>query len=153
MNLNFRIAHKDDLPALIGMLADDELGAKREDFRDPLPEEYVMAFEKINNDENQELIVVENGDKEIIGTLQLTFIQYLTYQGGTRAQIEAVRIRRDQRGLGVGKEMFEWAIARAREKKAHLLQLTTDKKRPGAIEFYERLGFKSSHEGMKLHFE
>lgn len=153
MNLHFRIARKEDLPTLIGMLADDELGAKREDFRDPLPDAYVMAFEKINNDENQELIVVENGDKEIIGTLQLTFIQYLTYRGGTRAQIEAVRIRKDQRGLGVGKEMFEWAIARAREKKAHLLQLTTDKKRPGAIEFYERLGFKSSHEGMKLHFK
>ncbi len=48
--------------------------------------------------------------------------------------------------------MFEWAIERAKQKKAHVLQLTTDKKRPEAIHFYEKLGFKASHEGMKLHF-
>jgi GNAT superfamily N-acetyltransferase len=82
----------------------------------------------------------------------LTFIQYLTYRGGIRAQIEAVRIRKDKRGLGIGKEMFQWAITRAKERNAHLLQLTTDKKRPEAIIFYEDLGFKQSHEGMKMHF-
>ena len=104
-------------------------------------------------DKNQELIIVENEKFEIIGTLQLSFIQYLTYRGGIRAQIEAVRIRKDQRGIGLGKKMFEWAINRAKEKNAHVLQLTTDKKRPEAIQFYTNLGFKASHEGMKLHFE
>ena len=89
---------------------------------------------------------------EIIGTLQLSFIQYLTYRGGIRAQIEAVRIRNDKRGLGIAKIMFEWVINRAKERKVHLLQLTTDKKRPKAIKFYEKLGFKQSHEGMKMHF-
>lgn len=82
----------------------------------------------------------------------MSFIQYLTYQGGIRAQIEAVRIREDQRNKGIGKQMFEWAIKRAKKRKAHLLQLTSDKKRPEAIQFYENLGFKPSHEGMKLHF-
>jgi len=125
---------------------------KKENFKKPLPIEYIMAFENINKDKNQELTVVENNEKEIIGTLQLTFIQYLTYQGGIRAQIEAVRIRKDQRGIGLGKKLFEWAIQRAKDRKAHLLQLTTDKKRPKAIKFYEDLGFKSSHEGMKMHF-
>ena len=48
--------------------------------------------------------------------------------------------------------MFEWAINKAKDRKAHLLQLTTDKKRPKAIQFYETLGFKRSHEGMKMHF-
>ena len=134
------------------MIADDELGKTRENYQLPLPVEYLNAFEKINSDENQELIVVENEDLEIIGTLQLSFIQYLTYRGGIRAQIEAVRIRNDKRGLGIGKIMFEWAINRAKERKAHLLQLTTDKKRPKAIKFYEKLGFKQSHEGMKMHF-
>lgn len=121
--------------------------------QDPLPSEYLNAFSNINNDENQELIVVEDEHSEIIGTLQLTFIQYLTYRGGIRAQIEAVRIREDKRGAGIGKTMFEWAIARAKERNAHLLQLTTDKKRPDAIKFYEALGFTSSHEGMKIHFD
>ena len=149
----FRNATEKDVSKIVEMIADDELGKKREDFKIPLPKKYIDAFKNINKDKNQELIVVENIDKEIVGTFQLTFIQYLTYQGGIRAQIEAVRIRKDQRGIGLGKKMFEWAIERAKEKKAHVLQLTTDKKRSKAITFYENLEFKSSHEGMKLHFE
>ena len=151
--MKFRRATQKDIAAIIEMIADDELGMKRENFQIPLPASYLNAFERINTDENQELIVVENENAEVIGTLQLTFIQYLTYQGGIRAQIEAVRIRNDQRGLGIGEKLFEWAIARAKERKAHILQLTTDKKRPEAIKFYEKLGFKASHEGMKIHLK
>lgn len=150
--MNFRKATKSDVQAIVEMIADDELGKIRENFQIPLPKEYYVAFENINSDENQELIVVENDNAEIIGTLQLSFIQYLTYQGGIRAQIEAVRIRKDQRGKGLGKLMFEWAIERAKQRQAHVLQLTTDKKRPDAIAFYKKLGFKDSHEGMKKHF-
>jgi len=151
MELSFKKATKNNVPEIVAMIADDELGKTREDYRIPLPDYYVKAFEKINSDKNQELIVVENEKAEIIGTLQLSFIQYLTYRGGIRAQIEAVRIKKGQRGRGVGKRMFEWAIHRAKERNAHLIQLTTDKERPGAIKFYEDLGFKSTHEGMKMH--
>ena len=149
--MKFRKATIKDIFEIVKMIADDELGKQRENFQTPLPQEYMVAFENINADANQELIVVESKN-EIIGTLQLTFIQYLTYQGGIRAQIEAVRIRKDKRGQGLGKTMFEWAINRAKERKAHVLQLTSDKKRPKAIQFYEDLGFVSSHEGMKMHF-
>ncbi|MFD2521661.1 GNAT family N-acetyltransferase [Emticicia soli] len=148
----FRKAIKADVPFIVQMLANDKLGKLREDYQEPLPEKYYAAFENINADQNQELIVVEI-DGEVIGTLQLSFIQYLTYQGGIRAQIEAVRIREDLRGSGIGQQMFEWAIARAKERKAHILQLTTDKSRPEALNFYEKLGLKATHEGMKLHFE
>ena len=149
----FRRANKSDVSKIVEMIADDELGKTREHFQNPLPKEYIDAFEKINVDKNQELIVVENENTEIIGTLQLTFIQYLTYKGGVRVQIEAVRIRKDQRGIGLGTKMFEWAIERTKERKAPLLQLTTDKKRLQAIQFYEDLGFKATHEGMKMHFD
>lgn len=151
--MKFRKATEIDVLKIVEMIADDKLGKTRENFQVPLPDEYTIAFKEINSDKNQELIVVENEKFEIIGTLQLSFIQYLTYRGGIRAQIEAVRIRKDQRGIGLGKKMFEWAINRAKEKNAHVLQLTTDKKRPEAIQFYTNLGFKASHEGMKLHFE
>jgi GNAT superfamily N-acetyltransferase len=151
-NLNFRKATKKDLPTIIKMLTDDELGQKREDFQIPLPIIYAEAFKNITADKNQELIIIENKNLEIIGTLQLTFIQYLTYQGGIRAQIEGVRIRKDKRGLGIGKIMFEWAIQRSKKRKAHLLQLTSDKKRPKALKFYRDLGFVQSHEGFKMHF-
>ncbi|MEP5613973.1 MAG: GNAT family N-acetyltransferase [Cyclobacteriaceae bacterium] len=149
--MKFRPATKVDVADIVGMLADDELGAKRENFADPLPDVYLNAFELINSDSNQELTVVEE-EGEIIGTLQLSFIQYLTYQGGIRSQIEAVRIRKDKRGEGLGEKMFLWAINRAKERGAHLLQLTTDKQRPDALRFYEKLGFKATHEGMKMHF-
>ena len=151
--MKFRKATKNDVDKIVAMIADDELRKTRENYQIPLPTEYLVAFENIDSDQNQELIVVENENSEIIGTLQLSFIQYLTYRGGIRAQIEAVRIRKDKRGLGIGKTMFEWAIDRAKERNAHLLQLTTDKKRPKAIKFYEDLGFKATHEGMKIHFK
>lgn len=151
MQLTFRKAKKEDVEYIVKLLADDALGSQRENFQVPIPQSYVEAFEAIDKDSNQELIVVE-ANNEIIGTLQLSFIQYLTYQGGVRAQIEAVRIGKEHRGKGLGENFFLWAIERAKERKAHVLQLTSDKQRPDAIRFYEKLGFKASHEGMKLHF-
>ena len=151
--MKFRKAVKEDVPFIVRMMADDALGQLREDYQEPLPPSYYTAFDNIDKDPNQELIVIENDIAEIIGTLQLSFIQYLTYQGGIRAQIEAVRIRSSQRRKGLGETLFRWAIERTKEKGAHLIQLTTDKKRPDAIRFYENLGFKATHEGMKLHFD
>lgn len=152
MNVRFdyRQALEQDLPAIVEMLADDELGASREDFRDPLPQSYIDAFKNITGDPNQELTVVEV-EGEIAATFHLSFIQYLTYQGGVRCQIEAVRVKSGIRGKGVGEEIFQYAIMRAKARGAHLMQLTTDHKRPGALRFYQRLGFVNSHNGMKLH--
>ncbi|USD23996.1 GNAT family N-acetyltransferase [Flagellimonas marinaquae] len=150
--MKFRKASINDVPNIIEMIADDTLGSKRENYTIPLPKAYYDAFERIDTDKNQELTVVENEVGEVIGVFQMTFIPYLTYQGGIRAQIEGVRVHKEHRGMGIGKSVFEWAINRAKERNAHLLQLTTDKKRPDAIRFYESLGFKASHEGMKMHF-
>ncbi|MEM7381717.1 MAG: GNAT family N-acetyltransferase [Bacteroidota bacterium] len=147
-----RRAELKDLNSIVKLLADDRLGQKRERYAEPLPEVYVKALKNILADPNQELMVLESESGGIIGTLQLSFIQYLTYQGGIRAQIEAVRVHKSYRGKGIGQKLFEWAIARAKERGAHLVQLTTDKKRPEELKFYEKLGFTASHEGMKLHF-
>lgn len=150
-NLIFRLATKDDLIDIVQMLADDVLGAARENSTNTLSNKYLKAFEKIESDPNQELTIAEmNGEK--VATFHLTFIQYLTYEGGLRAQIEAVRTSSKHRGRGIGTKVFEYAINRAKEKGCHLIQLTSDKKRPDAIRFYESLGFTASHEGMKLKF-
>ena len=87
------------------LLADDPLGAKRERFEIPLPGSYLRAFEAIDADPNNELVVACLGT-EVVGVLQLTFIPYLTYQGGWRALIEAVRVDSRQRSRGLGKTMF-----------------------------------------------
>ncbi len=134
------------------MLADDPLGSKRECFQSPLPQSYNDAFEAIDRDPNNELVVATI-DHQIVGVLQMTFIPYLTYQGGWRALIEGVRVASEFRSQGMGREMFQWAIRRARQRGCHMLQLTTDKTRPDALRFYESLGFTASHEGMKLHFD
>ncbi len=149
--LQFRLATEKDVPKIVGLLADDELGKKREAFKDPLPQTYYDAFSKIEADPNQELTLVFK-ENELLACFQLSYIQYLTYQGGMRAQIEAVRVNSKYRGQGIGKIAFEYAIERAKNKGAHVLQLTTDKKRPEALRFYEGLGFVASHEGMKIHF-
>jgi GNAT superfamily N-acetyltransferase len=147
--LVIRRATRGDIPAIVRLLADDELGQERESAEEPLPPSYFAAFEAIDGDPRHELVVVERAG-EVIGTLQLTFLPYLTYRGGTRAQIEAVRVDRRHRDLGIGLRLLTWAIGRAREEGCHLVQLTTNASRGDARRFYERLGFVPSHLGMKL---
>ncbi len=145
----FRLARHEDLPFIVRMLADDDLGSQRERFEEPLPDSYIKAFEQIENDPNHELIVAElNG--EVIGTLHLIFIPSISYQGRLRAQVESVRVDRKYQNRGIGSEMMKWAIGRAQGRDAHLVQLTTHKSREDAHRFYERLGFTKSHLGMKL---
>ena len=149
--MNFRKACLEDLHSIISLLANDKLGSKRESTEPEVNNNYTQAFQSIDKDPNQELVVVTD-EEQLIGTFQLTYIPYLTYQGGIRAQVEAVRIHESRRGKGLGQMMIRWAIQRAKEHGAHVIQLTTDKQRPDAVSFYEKLGFKATHEGMKLHF-
>ena len=144
-----RLAKREDLPAIVRMLSEDELGRQRERYEDPLPEAYYRAFAQLECDGNHELIVAECRG-EVIGTLHLMFLPSLSYQGGLRAQIESVRVDETQRGQGLGSEMMKWAIERARQRGAHVVQLTTHSSRTEAHRFYERLGFKGTHLGMKL---
>lgn len=146
----YRLATRSDLPAIVAMLADDELGARREANTTPLLSSYEAAFRAIDSDGNNELIVVERAGEGVIAVLQLTFIPNITYRGSWRALIEGVRVADQARGSGVGEQLLMWAIARARSRECLLLQLSTDKARPDALRFYERLGFIASHEGMQL---
>ena len=139
--MKFRKATISDVPAIVEMIADDKLGKTREDFKIPLPDKYYDAYKNINTDSNQELIVVENDKLEVVGTMQLSFIQYLTYQGGIRAQIEAVRIRKDQRGKGLGKKLLFWLEEKAKEKGFKIIWLDAMNKQPQAFQFYEKLGY------------
>ncbi len=148
----FRTATRTDLAAIVALLADDPLGREREAAgASPaaVDARYVAAFDAIAADANQQLVVVTEGDT-VVGTLQLSFIPGIARQGAWRGQIEAVRIAAQRRDAGLGQRMFEWAIARCRERGCTLVQLTTDKRRPDAHRFYEKLGFVASHEGYKL---
>ncbi|WP_339183548.1 GNAT family N-acetyltransferase [Oceanobacillus sp. FSL W7-1293] len=150
--MHFRKAQKEDLRAIVRLLADDELGSGRERYEDPLPEEYDQAFDAIEAQiGNQVILALE--EEVVIGCVQLTIIPGLARLGMKRAQIEGVRVDKKYRGKQVGEALFKEAIAIAKAEKCGLMQLTTDKQRNDAHRFYERLGFSASHEGMKLIFK
>ena len=148
-DLRFRLATRADVPSIVRMLADDDLGSQRERCEDPLPESYYFAFEEIHDDPNHELIVVERNG-EVIGTLHLLFLPSMSFRGGLRAQIESVRVDKRVQGQGIGSQMMKWTLERAKQRGAHVVQLTTHKSRLDAHRFYERLGVKGTHLGMKL---
>ena len=145
--IEFRNARAGDLPAIIRLLADDALGAARENPSDLAP--YEKAFAALTA-QNGNAIIVGDDNGEVVACLQLTIVPGLSRQGATRAFIEGVRVAQTLRGKGVGETLVRHAIDRARTADCRMVQLTSDKSRTGAHRFYERLGFKASHIGMKL---
>lgn len=141
-----RRATREDLPAIVAMLADDDLGKAREAPGDPC---YAKAFDAIERDANQFLAVVDDGGA-VVGCFQLSFIPGLSLQGMWRGQIESVRIAASRRGQGLGRLMIDWAIAESRRRGCGLVQLTMNKTRKDSHRFYESLGFQATHEGFKL---
>jgi ribosomal protein S18 acetylase RimI-like enzyme len=150
--LTHRKATINDLSTIVNLLLKDELGKTRENQQAVLEQCYISAFQKIDIDLNQYLMVVENGD-ELVGTCHLTIMPSLTFMGSTRMQIEAVRVSEKYRGQKIGEWMMDVAINYGKSKGASIIQLTTNKKRERAKHFYEKLGFQASHEGMKLYLE
>ncbi|MGE7390263.1 N-acetyltransferase family protein [Streptomyces sp. NPDC004126] len=154
----FRIATRRDLPAVLALLADEER------VTDPasvtVGEAHERAFAAITADPRNEMLVLTDEDADadadaeaVLGCLQLTYVPGLGRGGRERALVEAVRIRADRRGGGLGAELMRLAVERARERGCGLVQLTSNKGRGDAHRFYERLGFARSHEGFKLPLE
>jgi GNAT superfamily N-acetyltransferase len=148
--LTLRRARREDVPAIVGLLAEDEIAGGRENAEPPLDDGYWSAYEEISRDDRSVLIVAEV-DGEVVGTLQVNFLRHLTNRGAERAQLEAVRVAARHRGGGLGRAMVEEAIDLARRRGCLLVQLTSDKRREDAHRFYEQLGFRATHEGMRLH--
>jgi GNAT superfamily N-acetyltransferase/catechol 2,3-dioxygenase-like lactoylglutathione lyase family enzyme len=145
-----RRAQASDVPAIIELIAADQLGVTRDGVRSPADlAAYQGAFEAIDRDPAH-LLVVGQAGADIVATMQLSFLPGLARRGALRAQIEAVRIDQAYRGHGLGSAIISWAIGEARRRDCALVQLTSDKSRTAAHRFYERLGFVATHEGMKL---
>jgi GNAT superfamily N-acetyltransferase len=144
-----RPARREDVPAIVGLLADDTLGATREMLEDPLPEAYWRAWEAIERDPSTRVLVAEL-DGVVVGTLQLDLLPSLSRGGMRRAQVDAVRVASGHRGGGLGRRLMIRAIEEARREGCGLVQLTTDRRRADALRFYARLGFVDSHHGLKL---
>ncbi|MFF3564299.1 GNAT family N-acetyltransferase [Streptomyces sp. NPDC002574] len=146
-DLHMRPATPADLPEIVAMFADDDLGRGRETLDDMTP--YLAAFERVAADPGQHVVVAEQ-DGRLVGVLQLSVIPGLSRRGATRSIIEAVRVHRSARGGGLGTAMIEWAVEESRRLDCALVQLTSDVSRTDAHRFYERLGFTGSHVGFKM---
>ncbi|MFF1793320.1 GNAT family N-acetyltransferase [Kitasatospora sp. NPDC058263] len=146
--MNLRTATRQDLPAVIALLTDED------GVTDPatvqVDEAYARAFAAVDMDARNELLVLDEGDGTVLGCLQLTYIPGLGRRGEERALIEAVRVRADRRGGGLGRDLLTRAVERARGRGCTLVQLTSHKRRTEAHRFYASLGFARSHDGFKL---
>jgi ribosomal protein S18 acetylase RimI-like enzyme len=150
--ITVRRARRDDVAAIVAMLADDHLGRARERLEQPLPDCYFAAFEKVERDGNLALVVAEDGAGRVVGCLQLCILPGLSSQGASRGLIEDVRVASDLRSRGIGEHLVRWALGEARAKGCKLVELLTHHTRVDAQRFYERLGFAKSHIGMTIRF-
>lgn len=150
-HITLRTARRDDVAAIVAMLADDHLGRARERLEDPLPAPYYEAFERLSRDPNIQLMVAEEGGN-VVGCLQLCIMPGLSSQGASRGLIEDVRVASDRRSRGIGEKLVRWAVNEARAKGCTLVELLTHHTRIDAQRFYERLGFARSHVGMTIRF-
>ena len=151
-SITIRRARREDVAAIVGMLADDPLGSGRERIEDPLPQSYYQAFERVQRDANLQLVVAVDGAGTVVGCLQLAVLPGLSSQGGSRGLLEDVRVARLCRSQGIGEQLVRWAVAEARAKGCMLVELLTHPTRVDAQRFYERLGFARSHVGMTIRF-
>jgi ribosomal protein S18 acetylase RimI-like enzyme len=150
-SIMIRRARRDDIRAIVTMLADDHLGRARERLQEPLPESYFAAFARLDADPSIQLVVAEEGGI-VVGCLQLCILPGLSSQGASRGLIEDVRVASNRRSRGIGEQLVQWAIAQARERQCKLVELLTHQTRVDAQRFYERLGFSKSHVGMTIRF-
>jgi ribosomal protein S18 acetylase RimI-like enzyme len=149
MPLLYRDATAADLPAIVAMLADDHLGAGREDATLPLDPAYLAAFHAMAQAPQQRLVVAQDGDR-IVGTMHLLAIAGLSARGARHGQIEAVRVAADRRGAGLGEDFVRWAIGELRAAGCTSVQLVSHNSRGDAHRFWRKAGFEQTHAGFKM---
>jgi ribosomal protein S18 acetylase RimI-like enzyme len=150
--VTIRRARRDDVAAIVAMLADDHLGRGRERLETPLPACYFSAFERVHSSTDLALVVAEDASGQVVGCLQLAILPGISSQGGSRGLLEDVRVAADRRSQGIGEQLVQWAVAEARGRGCHMVELLTHGSRVDAQRFYARLGFSPSHVGMTLRF-
>jgi ribosomal protein S18 acetylase RimI-like enzyme len=150
-SVSIRPARREDVAAIVTMLADDHLGSARERVEDPLPASYYEAFVRVERDQNIQLVVAES-EGRVVGCLQLAILPGLSSQGGLRGLLEDVRVASDCRSRGIGEQLVQWAVTEAKARGCNLVELLTHQTRTDAQRFYKRLGFTASHVGMTVRF-
>lgn len=144
--LEFAVAGLADLATVLELISADSTARPGSS---PLTAAAEAAFEAILADPNNEIVVARQSGA-IVGCAQLTYRPGLSRNGMTRAQIEALRVRRELRGRGIGRKLVAWSVERAKGRGCGLVQLMSNKARKDAHRFYGHLEFAATHDGFKL---
>src|SRR5215831_19325603 len=91
-SISIRRARREDVEAIVKMLADDPLGRGRERIEHPLPSCYFAAYEAVDRDPRSQLVVAEDNGGTVVGCLELCIMSGLSSQGALRGLIEDVRV-------------------------------------------------------------
>jgi len=147
-----RRATERDLPRLIELLAQLSLDAPRERMDESAAGAYVSAFDEIAGDPRQQLFVLE-ADGRVVGSACLIIVPNLSHQGRPYAFVENVVVDADSRNVGYGGLLIRHVMQKAQAADCYKVSLTSNKRRPDAHRFYQRLGFRAASEGFRVEFE
>ncbi|MEP3430304.1 MAG: GNAT family N-acetyltransferase [Roseibium sp.] len=147
-SLRIELARQDHLREIVTIINAGATSVRRnKEFADW--QDYIPAFEALQNAPEVDVYVALNAGGEVVGTFQIHFLKGLAFKGRPRVELESVHVRADQRGNGVGRQMMNLAETLAKDADACLIQLTSNKERAGSHLFYKRLGYDQSHNGYK----
>ncbi|MEP2707278.1 MAG: GNAT family N-acetyltransferase [Roseibium sp.] len=147
-SLRIKLARQDHLREIVTIINAGATSVRRnKEFANW--QDYIPAFEALQNAPEVDVYVALNAGGEVVGTFQIHFLNGLAFKGRPRVELESVHVRADQRGNGVGRQMMELAEQLAKNANACIVQLTSNKERDGSHLFYKRLGYEQSHNGYK----
>ena len=154
MQLYVRDALESDVEELIALLLGGKVdGATHPDIADArYLGDYIDALREIDRTDGSYLIVAELGGR-LVGMLQLITFRHLQHRGGRCAEIESMHVAADERARGIGGQLIDYAVARARDLGCYRIQLTSNAARDGAHRFYESHEFEATHRGYKRYLD
>ncbi len=90
-------------------------------------------------------MLVAEMDRAVVGFVNVHFRVFFRY-GDLVATVDELCVDEGHRDQGIGAELMGTVIAICRQRGAHHIELTTNKRREAALRFYQRLGFEvTSH--------
>ena len=96
------------------------------------------ALQRIIESDSAQILIAENENGEILGTMTLIIFQIPT---GIRAWIEDVVVDSSARGKGIGKKLNLAALELAKQAGAKTVDLTSRPARQEANQLYRSIGF------------
>lgn len=136
--LEIRPAQRADLAAILALHAELEFDAERAvlDLRSA-----EKLFDRIASYPSYKLYVASSAEK-IVGTFALLIMDNLAHLGAPSGIVEDVVVHPEYQGLGIGKQMMQFAMERCKQAGCYKLALSSNAKREQAHQFYENMGFE-----------